>query len=260
MEYDAMDVSFLSSVPETTEESMSDNSEPSTPKSVASPPFSPVSSSPSIQHSGDETQPEDNEVVLDNCPVQKACGSLDCTASVDALSTQQNGVPSSQQSSGENQDKVPSSQQSRGESQCGCVAEMDPATTETTEMVTGTKIVIDNIDKNITPRLMTSEKQTKSLHYVQMYAVRDRTDTNQLSDDAPVNSPSLTAEEVSKTILPSPEDNEAIAEYFSTLVSRVLVTHFPFFKMTFDDVVQWNVPHKFSEEMARKSEVVSTCV
>ena len=204
MEYDAMDESFLSSVPETTKDSMSDNSESSTPKSDASPAFSPISSSPSIQHSGDETQPEDNEEVLDNCPVQEASGSVDCNASVGALSTQQRGVPSSQQSSGENQDKAPSSQQSggenqekapssqqsRSETQCGCVAEMDPATTETAETVTGTKIDIDNINKNITPRLMTSEQQTKALHYVQMCTVRDRMDTSQLSDDAPVKSPS----------------------------------------------------------------------
>ena len=55
---------------------------------------------------------------------------------------------------------------------------------------------------------MTSEKQTKSLHYVQMYAVRDRTDINQLSDDTPVEDPALTVNDIFKTILPSPEDNE----------------------------------------------------
>ena len=67
-------------------------------------------------------------------------------------------------------------------------------------------------------------------------------------------------DEIFKTILPSPEDNDAIAEYFSTLVSRVLVTHTPFFSTTFADVVQWNVPHKFKKEMSRKSKVVRKSV
>ena len=82
------------------------------------------------QRSGEETQPEHNQVVLDNCLVQKASGSLDCTVNVGVLSTQQRGVLTSQQSSGENQDKAPSSQQSGSETQCGCVPEMDLPTTE----------------------------------------------------------------------------------------------------------------------------------
>ena len=53
MECDAMDLSFESSVPETMEESIPDDSdsEPSTPKSVASPAFSLISSPVSMQHS-----------------------------------------------------------------------------------------------------------------------------------------------------------------------------------------------------------------
>ncbi len=39
---------------------------------------------------------------------------------------------------------------------------------------TGYKIVFDNIDKNVNPRHMRSDNQTRSLHYVQSYAVKDR--------------------------------------------------------------------------------------
>ena len=60
-----------------------------------------------------------------------------------------------------------------------------------------------------------------------------------------------------KTILPSPNDNEIMATYFSKLVSRVLVTHMPFFKLTFADVVEWHTEHQFSQEMAKESVVVS---
>ena len=46
----------------------------------------------------------------------------------------------------------------------------------------GYKIVIDNIDKNVKPRNMRVDAQTKSLHYVQMYSVKDRIDFGKLSD------------------------------------------------------------------------------
>ena len=164
--------------------------------------------------------------------------------------------PPSQQSGSGREGRDPPSQQSSGENQRGGLAERD-STLEAAGPEHGMKFVIDNIDKNIKPRFMSSEKQTKSIHYVQMYAARDRTDISQLSDSPPVINSSLTVDEICKTILPSPEDNDAVAEYFSTLVSRALVTHMPFFHITFADVVQWRVPHKFTEEMSQKSEVVS---
>ena len=41
----------------------------------------------------------------------------------------------------------------------------------------GVKLVFDNIDKTVKPRLMTLESQTTSLNYVQAIAVKDRIDT-----------------------------------------------------------------------------------
>ena len=120
----------------------------------------------------------------------------------------------------------------------------------------GTKLVLDNIDSNIRPRFMTLEKKTQSVHYVQMYAVLDRTDTTQLSDVPPTRS-QLSIAEVIKTILPSPEDNQIMAKYFSVLIGRVLVTHMSYFKMTFGDVVEWHIPHQFTKEMSKPSIVVS---
>ena len=121
----------------------------------------------------------------------------------------------------------------------------------------GVKLVFDNIDKNIVPRNMTFEKQTKSLHYVHMYAVEDRINIAHLSDDPPDRMTPVPIAEVFKTILPSPNDNEIMATYFSKLVSRVLATHMPFFKLTFADVVEWHTEHQFSQEMAKESVVVS---
>ena len=48
---------------------------------------------------------------------------------------------------------------------------------------TGYKMVFRNIDMNVKPRHMTSDKQTRSLHYVQSYAVKDRVNYDNLSNE-----------------------------------------------------------------------------
>ena len=48
------------------------------------------------------------------------------------------------------------------------------------------KLVFDNIDKTVKPRYMRLESQTKSLHYVQLYAVKDRVNLSHLSQVPPV--------------------------------------------------------------------------
>ena len=48
---------------------------------------------------------------------------------------------------------------------------------------TGYKIVFDNIDKNVAPRFMRNEHQTRSLHYVHSNAVKDRLDFSNLSSE-----------------------------------------------------------------------------
>lgn len=121
----------------------------------------------------------------------------------------------------------------------------------------GIKLVIDNVNKNVVPRNTTSEQQTKSLHYVHMYRVEDRISIGHLSHDPPERSTSIFSAEVFKSVLLSPNDNETMANYFSLLVSRVLVTHMHFFNMTFADVVDWHIPHQFSQNMAKALMVVS---
>ena len=46
----------------------------------------------------------------------------------------------------------------------------------------GFKLVGDNIDKNFKPRYMTSDRQTKSLHFFHSYAVKDRINLSGISD------------------------------------------------------------------------------
>lgn len=114
----------------------------------------------------------------------------------------------------------------------------------------GYKLVFDNIDKNVKPRYMRSDSQTTSLHYVQVYAVKDRLDYSTLSG--------ITSGKVNlHDILPTLEDYELMKNDFAVLISRMITAHLPFFREDFKYLVQKHIPHKYSTEMCKKSEVVS---
>ena len=122
-----------------------------------------------------------------------------------------------------------------------------------TEARRGYKIVVDNIDKNVKPRNMQIDAQTKSLHYVQTYSVKNRIDFGKLSDVRPTGEQSL------YDLLPTTKDYEKLKESFAVHVARVMVEHIPFFTKDFSGLVQRHIPHQYSCEMSLKSEVVSLC-
>ncbi len=115
------------------------------------------------------------------------------------------------------------------------------------------KIVMDNIDKRIKPNDMRMDNQTRSLHYVHKYAVRDRIDLSSF-DDKPCL-PDIGIIKVDK-VLPSGKDNDAIRTNMATLLARVLVDNVPFFK-EFKGCIGRHIQHTYSTEMSQKSEVVS---
>ena len=82
----------------------------------------------------------------------------------------------------------------------------------------GFKLVFDNIDMNVKPRFMRSDRQTKSLHYVICYAMKDRIDFSNLSPELPRN-PNL------YEALPSEDDYQSLKNMFSILVAQLLVEH-----------------------------------
>lgn len=115
----------------------------------------------------------------------------------------------------------------------------------------GYKLVFDNIDKNIKPRYMRSDSQTLSLHYVQMYGVKDRVDYSTYS--------SLKQTEANLySILPGLNDYELIKNDFVVVVSRIIQDNLAFFGDDFKNLVVQHIPHKYSKEMSTKSEVVSS--
>ena len=80
------------------------------------------------------------------------------------------------------------------------------------------RIVGDNIDKNIKPRNMTFDYQTRSLHYFHAYAVRDRIDLSSFSSDPPeVDLEQLNLE----SLLPTVDDCRALYSNLAVLVGRI---------------------------------------
>jgi len=100
---------------------------------------------------------------------------------------------------------------------------------------------------------MTSEHQTKSLHYFHTYAVRDRIDLSCFSDDQEI--PDIKSIQLDN-LLPSACDEKSMFANFEVLVARVLVKHMPFFTKLGKLALEHHIQHEYSQEMAQKSEVV----
>ena len=118
------------------------------------------------------------------------------------------------------------------------------------------KLVGDNLDTSVKARYMRMEgSRNQSLHYFHAFAVLDRISFSHLPDVFPhtcLNSPKQLALEM----LPSTIDDKALSLLFETHISRILCKHIPFFKVTFEDIVQWHIHHRHYDEMSTKSKVV----
>ena len=118
----------------------------------------------------------------------------------------------------------------------------------------GYKLVGDDLDRNIKPRYMRMTNQTKSKHYFNSYAVKDR--VNLCNFSSFWNGPDSACKINAADILPSVDDEALLKRNLSILVSRILVDNVPSFRI-FEDVIDRHIQHEFSSAMSTKSEVVS---
>ena len=121
----------------------------------------------------------------------------------------------------------------------------------------GFKICGGNIDKMVNSRYMRLDRQNRSLHYFHSFAVQNRVNFSGLEDVCSSSIPH--AEEIAKSIVPSLADDQKLKQ-IAILISRVLVKHLKFFRLAFDDLIQWHIKHPFYKEMSAKSTVVSLCL
>ena len=123
----------------------------------------------------------------------------------------------------------------------------------------------DNVDKNVHVRDMRVDNQNTSLHYFNLYAVKDRVPCSLRHAPAKerascykIDSAKIPEELKNApytTFLPSVEDCKNLRDNYIHIVARVLVESF-----TFLEPFKACIPplkHKYSDHMAKKSEIVS---
>ena len=114
--------------------------------------------------------------------------------------------------------------------------------------------IFDNIDGKLERRHMSKDKQNLDYHWVNHKIVINRVSGTNLD-----SSPRDLLAVPNITFLPSVKDQQLQRHNYIVLVSRILVDHLKCFGMLKDVCVR-HIPHKYSKEMASKSESVSTFV
>ena len=115
------------------------------------------------------------------------------------------------------------------------------------------KLVGDNIDKNVQPRDMRSDHQTRSLHYFHTYGVADRVNSTNVSDET--QCPDINSVQL-QDLLPSVNYDMELMSNFAVLALRVLKKYVPFFSK-FGRGVCRHIEHDISSQMSQKSQIVS---
>ena len=116
----------------------------------------------------------------------------------------------------------------------------------------GFVIIFDNIDGKLNKRHMTKDNQNYDYHWINHKVAMNRVSGNKF-DPSPRN----VLDVPNIKLLPTIQDQSRQRYNYIVLVARMLVEHLDSFKM-FKDVCVYHIPHKYSREMAMKSETVST--
>ncbi|XP_064386655.1 uncharacterized protein LOC135335133 [Halichondria panicea] len=116
-------------------------------------------------------------------------------------------------------------------------------------------LVGDNVDKGIKQRYMrVGTSKPDDIHYFHSYAVGDRIDFMNLSDQV-IPTLQQNSEQVAVSLLPTSDDDLALRNNMCILMSRILYENMGFFNLAFDGVVDWHIKHQFYDEMSTKSKV-----
>jgi hypothetical protein len=96
------------------------------------------------------------------------------------------------------------------------------------------------------------DRQSKSLHYYNCFAVKGRIDTTNISQTH-----SSTPHLYYSHFFPTDDDYDTLKGHFNILISRIICNNLKFFKEYFSKCVTWHISHKYYKEMSVKSHVVS---
>ena len=117
----------------------------------------------------------------------------------------------------------------------------------------GYRLNLDNLDYYTKVRHMTEEHQNTLNHYIQVMAVRDRVNCEHLSDIEPIGNLHLLD---SNAFIPSATDISTLRKDIIQAVALTAVGKIDALKC-FSDCVAESFSHEYSDEMSKKSVVVS---
>ena len=112
----------------------------------------------------------------------------------------------------------------------------------------------DNLDWIRRPSIYSLDKDTESIHWFNLLAYDNRVLDWNLNDKDPIKD---VMDLESSTFIPSPDEHAQLKDEFVILVLRILTKHCKYFQQ-FANIVPAHIPHQYSNEMSRQSQVVST--
>ena len=119
------------------------------------------------------------------------------------------------------------------------------------------RIIFDNFDFKVLAKIILQNHRNCDMHWIAHYATYDRFSTEDFDDTQPLVQ-NLTSFENSNYLLSS-EEMEKTKKDFTIIVARVLVEFFQCMK-PISKVVPNHIEHIYSDEMAKKTEIVMLLV
>ena len=114
------------------------------------------------------------------------------------------------------------------------------------------RVVADNIDYTINARVQSEKHKNKSIHWIQKYAVVNKVVEPSLSSNKPRK---LLKNVQLPDLLPNKAVHERLVQRWAVLIGRVVCKYMAKLQHL-QSVVIYHIPHKYSKEMAAKSETV----
>lgn len=115
-------------------------------------------------------------------------------------------------------------------------------------------MTFDNFDFRILTNIIISGYKNSDMHWICQYITFDRVVSSHLDDSKPLVADISMFE--NQEYLLSKDELQTMRYEHIVLVSRILVEFFPFLKVI-KKVVPLHLEHKFSKEMAEKSEIIN---
>jgi hypothetical protein len=114
-------------------------------------------------------------------------------------------------------------------------------------------LVADNIDHNVYARVQTKSHGNRSLHWTHQFAMVEKV----ITPSKELIKPQKTVDDLQLIeLLPNKNVQDNLAWQWAVLVSRVITKYLIPFKCFAKDVI-YHIPHRHSQEMTSKSEIVS---